>query len=225
MSGATPNDSEPTFHDLMADPMIRAIMQSDGIDERELLELCDRVAGGGKPLHGLPCGAEVGIASEDPGLRRGVGVMLINPVGQVFVGRRNDVSGEAWQMPQGGIEPGEPFRAAALRELREELGTANVRVLAETSAWLSYEIPPELRTQIPPLRWRGQTQRWFLMQFRGTDDEIKIDTEHPEFSAWKWVPPQQLLELIVPFKRDLYERILGEFAPYLSHVPSNRTVS
>jgi putative (di)nucleoside polyphosphate hydrolase len=155
-------------------------------------------------------------------LRRGVGIMLLNHKGYVFVGRRSDVSDAAWQMPQGGIDPGETPYGAALREMREELGTSNAEVIVTTHDWLSYELPPELLNRIPPPRFRGQTQQWFLMRFRGTDDEINVSTEHSEFSAWKWVAPEDLLDLIVPFKRELYRCVLKEFQPYL---PAHRANS
>jgi putative (di)nucleoside polyphosphate hydrolase len=141
--------------------------------------------------------------------------MLLNRDGHVFVGRRNDVPDAAWQMPQGGIDPGETPRAAAFRELREELGTANADIVAVTRNWLSYALPAELLARLPAPRWRGQTQKWFLMRFAGADDEIDVATEHPEFSAWKWVPADDLLGLIVPFKRELYRHVLATFAPYL----------
>jgi putative (di)nucleoside polyphosphate hydrolase len=143
-------------------------------------------------------------------------MMLINSEGLVFIGQRCDVSNEAWQMPQGGIDPGETPRAAALRELREEIGTDNVDVVVGTRDWLSYELPPKLLERMPSPRWRGQTQQWFLMRFRGADDEIDVATEHPEFSAWRWVPADHLLDLVVPFKRELYRRVLEEFASYIS---------
>lgn len=217
MSGRPPSDPELDLHDLIADPMIRMIMKADGIDERELRELFDRTAEDMKQRREtMPVGAASSLPALAPDtLRRGVGIMLINSAGHAFVAQRSDMTDEAWQMPQGGIEPDETPRAAALRELREELGTANVEVVVGTEDWLSYELPRELLEHMPTPRWKGQTQQWFLMRFCGTDDEINVATEHPEFSTWKWVPTDQLLKLIVPFKRELYRRVLLEFASYL----------
>ena len=144
--------------------------------------------------------------------------MLIDSVGRVFVGKRIDVTEEAWQMPQGGIDGGETPIAAAMRKLSEELGTTNVEVVAEFSRWLQYELPDALRGRAWDGRWDGQRQKWFLMRFLGDDAEINIATEHPEFSAWRWVPPEQLVDLIVSFKRHLYLDVLEEFAGSLSRM-------
>lgn len=213
-----PADDQPelTFRDLISDSMIRTIMEADGIDERELRELFERTSARIALRRNEADLLETVQTTESEPLRQGVGIMLLNHDGYVFVGQRRDVLHEAWQMPQGGIEPGETPRAAALREMREELGTANADVIVSTRNWLSYKLPPELLKRIPTPRWRGQTQQWFLMRFRGADDEIDVATEHPEFSAWKWVSPIHLLDLIVPFKRKLYRDVLTVFAPYMS---------
>lgn len=146
-----------------------------------------------------------------------VGVMLINTEGGVFVGQRRDHFEEAWQMPQGGVDKGEEPRDAALRELWEETGVlANlVEVLAETEGWLPYDLPHDIVPKIWKGRFRGQEQKWFLMRFQGRDDQIDIATEHPEFSTWRWQPLDQLVDKIVPFKREVYRRVLQEFAPHL----------
>ena len=143
-----------------------------------------------------------------------VGVMLMNAQGLVFVGQRNDRFEDAWQMPQGGVDKGEQARDAALRELWEETGvTADlVEVVDETADWLPYELPHDVVPQIWKGRFRGQEQKWFLMRFLGTDDQVNIQTEHPEFTRWRWQPVDQLVEKIVPFKRDVYERVLLAFA-------------
>lgn len=211
MSGRPPTYSEPDLHDLLADPLIRTIMAADGIDERELRELFDQATRASREP--LPAPTEALTGAD--GLRRGVGILLINFTGQVFVGQRSDMTEEAWQMPQGGIEPGETAQAAALRELREELGTANAEVVARTNDWLSYELPAEILDRIPMPRGRGQVQRWFLLRFLGNDSEIDVATEHPEFSSWKWLGAHELPTVVAPFKRELYRRVLVEFAPYL----------
>ncbi len=145
------------------------------------------------------------------------GVMLMNRDGRVFVGQRIDPTLEAWQMPQGGIDPGEDARTAAIRELGEEVGVGPelVTVVAEAPEELLYDLPPELIGKVWKGKYRGQRQRWFLLRFEGEDSDIRIDTAHPEFRAWRWVEPEELPRVIVPFKRRLYEDVLAAFAGYL----------
>ncbi|MEW9918229.1 RNA pyrophosphohydrolase [Marimonas sp. MJW-29] len=145
------------------------------------------------------------------------GVMLMNEAREVFVGQRKDRYTEAWQMPQGGIDPGETPQEAALRELEEETGVSRdlVTVIAETSGWVPYDLPHDLVPQLWKGRFKGQEQKWFLMRFHGTDDAVNIFTEHQEFSAWKWMPTAQVLDSIVPFKRSVYEAVLAEFRDHL----------
>jgi len=145
------------------------------------------------------------------------GVMLLNREGQVFVGQRLDSTLEAWQMPQGGIDPGEDAQAAALRELREETGVAadKVELIAQAPDELYYDLPPELAAKVWKGKWRGQRQRWFLYRFTGQDTDIHIHTPHPEFRAWRWIDPADLPRLIIPFKRELYEDVLAAFAGHL----------
>ena len=150
--------------------------------------------------------------------RRGVGVVLLDAEGRVFVGRRIDMAQEAWQMPQGGIDRGETPRDAALRELEEETGVAPhlVDIVAETQGWLRYDLPPELIGRVWRGRYRGQEQKWFAARFLGTDVDIDIATAHPEFSAWRWSRAKDLCANAVFFKRALYEAVVAEFRPFLS---------
>jgi len=159
-----------------------------------------------------------GAVKDDPrGYRRGVGVMLLNREGKVFVGARIDNTDEAWQMPQGGIDEGEEPWATALRELEEETGIRPhlVERIAECPERLKYDLPDELRGKLWGGKYKGQDQDWYLARFLGNDRDINIQTKHPEFREWKWIEPQQLPELIVPFKRDLYRRLISEFADQL----------
>lgn len=146
--------------------------------------------------------------------RTGVGIVLLNPDRRIFAGRRIDTP-EAWQMPQGGVDPGEAPDRAALRELAEEVGTDAARIIGETAGWIDYDLPPELSLRLSGGRFRGQRQKWFAMEFLGTDADIDLATAHPEFDAWVWMSADDLLDSIVPFKRALYRSVLGEFAPLL----------
>jgi putative (di)nucleoside polyphosphate hydrolase len=139
--------------------------------------------------------------------------MLLNQAGEILVAQRNDMpTTPAWQMPQGGIDPGDSPIQAALRELKEEIGTDKVEIVAESAGWLKYDLPAEID---PGKLWgggyRGQKLKWFVMRFTGVDSDIDVATEHPEFDAWQWVAAERLPELIVPFKRQLYIDLLAEF--------------
>lgn len=154
---------------------------------------------------------------QDLPYRPCAGVMLIDREGRVFVGQRLDSTLEAWQMPQGGIDPGEEAIDAAIRELGEETGVRpdHAELIAEAPEELFYDLPPELVGKVWKGKWRGQRQRWFLFRFTGTDADINIVTAHPEFRAWRWSDAADLPAMIVPFKKRLYEQVLEAFAPHL----------
>lgn len=145
--------------------------------------------------------------------RSNVGIMMVNEKGYVFVGQRLDNNQNAWQMPQGGIDAGEDPETAAYRELLEETGVKkqDVRFVASSSKWLSYDLPEDLIPILWNGKFRGQKQKWFLFKFLGEDGDINIATEHPEFSKWKWISKENLLKEIVPFKKSVYENVLKEF--------------
>jgi len=146
--------------------------------------------------------------------RKGVGAVLFDSTGRVFVARRNDTSGDAWQLPQGGIDGNEKPRRAVLRELGEEIGTRNAEIIAKSSRWFRYDLPDHLVGKVWGGKYRGQKQRWFALRFLGTDAEIDLDAHgHPEFDAWRWVDIADLPALAVPFKRPLYEALAAEFGP------------
>lgn len=149
--------------------------------------------------------------------RRGVGIMLLNADRQVWVGRRIDRTDEAWQMPQGGIDPGEEPWDTALRELEEETGIPPhlVERLSDAPERLRYDLPEDIRGKLWGGKWKGQEQDWFLCRFLGHTDDVNIATKHPEFDAWKWVDAASLPDLIVPFKRDLYRQLLVHFGMHL----------
>jgi putative (di)nucleoside polyphosphate hydrolase len=151
-----------------------------------------------------------------------VGLLVLNRAGLAFVGRRIDGpehvdATHAWQMPQGGIDPGEEPWPAALRELHEETNIRSVERLGEISEWLNYDIPADIAGLAWKGRYRGQTQKWYAMRFTGNDSEIDVahpGGHKPEFSAWRWEPMRNIPALVVPFKRAVYERVVKEFAKF-----------
>ncbi len=145
--------------------------------------------------------------------RSNAGIVLVNGDGRVFAGQRIDALNDAWQMPQGGIDKGETPRDAALRELTEETGVTPdlVTIEAETDGWVTYDLPPELLHKLWKGRYRGQQQKWFLMRFHGSDDQVNIALKHPEFSQWTWMEPDELMTRIVPFKQHVYAAVFDQF--------------
>ena len=140
-------------------------------------------------------------------LRSGVGIVVLNKNNKVFVAKRIDNQRNFWQMPQGGVDDGEDYLAAAYRELEEETSIKNVKLVKELDGLISYELPGNLLGVIWKGKYRGQEQKWFVMKFLGQDSEIDIKTKHPEFSEWKWIDLEKITELVVNFKLHVYEDI------------------
>ena len=150
------------------------------------------------------------MANHQLPMRTGVGIIVLNNNNQVFVGKRKDNPGDKWQMPQGGVDKGEDFIAAMRRELIEETSIKNIKILKEIQNMYQYELPNNLVGIIWRGKFRGQRQKWFITKFLGKDDEINLDTQHPEFIDWKWIDPKDLPEVIVDFKKELYLNLLKE---------------
>ena len=159
---------------------------------------------------------KVSRSGPPPGYRPCVGLMLVNAAGLLFVGERRGPMLDAWQMPQGGIDRDEEPRAAALRELREEVGTDRAELLRESRFWYAYDLPLELTPPDWGGRYRGQSQKWFAFRFIGADEEIDLAAHEPEFVRWRWAPLGEVLGLVVEFKRPVYEAVFEEFADLLA---------
>jgi len=149
--------------------------------------------------------------------RSGVGIMLINSDKKIFVGKRLDNNSDAWQMPQGGIDVGEDEDAAMIRELKEETGISgdNIKILYKSSAHYYYNLPYKLQKKFWGGKYLGQKQRWYLAEFIGDENQINVATQDPEFSDWKWISSDEILSVIVGFKRELYDDVMREFLKYL----------
>ena len=150
------------------------------------------------------------------GYRNGVGMVILNQNKKIFIGQRFDKDESAWQMPQGGIDKNENPHDACIRELTEETGIyKNFKIIYKTKNWYSYDLPKNLQKKLWRGKYKGQIQQWFLIDFFGEDNEINIKTKRPEFKKWKWASKDELMSLIVPFKKKLYEKTFIEFSSFL----------
>ena len=144
-----------------------------------------------------------------------VGIMLLNENNKVFVAKRIDTMVEAWQMPQGGIDEGEAPQTAAFREMKEEIGTNNAKIIKEHDGWLNYDLPNHLLGKVWKGKYRGQSMKWYLMRYLGQDSDIDLETHQPEFSTWKWIDMSELPNAIVEFKQPLYAQLVQDFGPVI----------
>ena len=149
-------------------------------------------------------------------MRLGVGIILLNKDNEVFVGKRKDNPIDKWQMPQGGIDNNEKPLDAMKRELEEETSVTNIKILKEVNSWLEYELPPHLLGKIWKGKYRGQTQKWFIVRFIGNDKEINLKTKKPEFIEWRWISHKLLTDVIVDFKKSVYKKLEVEISDFIN---------
>ena len=149
-------------------------------------------------------------------LRIGVGAIVLNKKNQVFVGKRKDNPVDKWQMPQGGVNDGEDLTSAMKRELNEETGIQNIKILNEIDGWFEYELPNYLLGKIWRGKFRGQKQKWFIVKFLGNDEEINLEKDKPEFIEWKWLDIENLPNVIVDFKKNVYEKLLPKIRSFIN---------
>jgi putative (di)nucleoside polyphosphate hydrolase len=152
---------------------------------------------------------------HDPSYRLGIGMLIVNHENKIFVGQRIDKPQAAWQMPQGGVDEHENPDQAMIRELEEEIGTTNVEVIVKSKKFYQYDLPSHLRENLWNGKFKGQKQIWYALRFKGSDKDVNIHTSDPEFCDWKWVDKNRLLDLIVPFKKDLYIQVIDELWPFV----------
>ncbi len=148
-------------------------------------------------------------------MRDGVGAIILNNKNKVFVGKRKDNPIDKWQMPQGGVDDGENYLSAMRRELFEETSIKNIEILKEIDGFFEYELPKELLGVIWKGKFRGQRQKWFITRFSGNQNEINLETANPEFIDWKWISPEELPNVIVDFKKDVYVQLLKEIKKFI----------
>jgi len=214
--GNSPGSNE-ILEELLSDPIVWLVMKSDRVTREEVSEV---LRNAGRKLQADPENTRMYEGDRRAGsYRPGVGVMLLNARNEVLVGRRIDLRDAAWQMPQGGIDEGESPHQAVYRELKEEIGSDYADILAETKDWLYYDLPNDLARRAWNGRWLGQRQKWFVMRFKGVDADISVDTEHPEFSEWKWVKIEDLDALVVSFKRNVYLSLVAEVGGAIARPP------
>ena len=154
---------------------------------------------------------------EEIPLRLGVGIVLLNDNNEVFVGKRIDNPEDFWQMPQGGVDKNENFLDAAKRELEEETSIKNVKLIKEIEGWLTYDLPKNLLGKIWKGKYRGQKQKWFIMKFLGSNNEININTKEPEFLDWKWIKASKLPEVVINFKINIYKKISKKLSAFITN--------
>ena len=201
---------------MLDDPLVQLLMQADKVDRPSMVDMLREASFSLSLIEMTETIVTRGHFPEHDEYRSGVGIMLLNRAGLVFIGRRIDQAAAAWQMPQGGIDKDETPKQAALRELFEETGIDKVQIVGETEGWLRYDYPPEIAGS---QRYKGQQQKWFAMQFLGEDADINVATDHPEFCDWQWASPERLADLIIAFKRQIYREVAAAFSDVVPSPP------